>query len=218
MTRPAAASPPGPRSPPRALENYYRLHARIYDATRWSFLFGRTEIIVRAAAVLLPPAPVRILEVGCGTGRNLLALARRYPRAHLTGVDLSAAMLAVAARKTAGYGPRVHLRCQAYDSPLEPGGHDLVVCSYALSMFNPGFDRALAALREDLAPGGRIALVDFHDTAHPWFARWMRLNHVRMAGQLRPLLHALFTPVTEELRPAYGGLWRYLLFIGQRSA
>jgi S-adenosylmethionine-diacylgycerolhomoserine-N-methlytransferase len=127
-------------------------------------------------------------------------------------------MLALAERKTAAYGPRVRLVCRAYDAPLDPASHDLVVCSYSLSMFNPGYDTAVTAVHRDLAPGGVIALVDFHDTRHPWFARWMRLNHVRLAGQLRPLLHAHFKPSTDEFRRAYGGLWRYLVFVGRREA
>ena len=32
-------------SRPHPLERYYRLHSWIYDATRWSFLFGRNELM-----------------------------------------------------------------------------------------------------------------------------------------------------------------------------
>jgi S-adenosylmethionine-diacylgycerolhomoserine-N-methlytransferase len=208
-------SPATPNRDP-GIEGYYRLHAGIYDATRWSFLFGREAILEQAAAVL--PAPARILEVGCGTGRNLVALARRFPRATITGVDLSGAMLAIARRKTAAYGSRVTLRQGAYAGPVdEERGHQLVLCSYALSMFNPGFEAALAAARRDLAPGGCIALVDFHHTRHRWFARWMGVNHVRMDGQLRPLLRENFSPVIEHVCPAYGGVWEYLRFVGRKT-
>jgi len=99
----------------RPIEGYHRLHAGIYDATRWSFSFGREAVLERVAEVA--PAPKRILEVGCGTGRNLVSLARRFPRAQITGVDLSDSMLAVARRKTAAYGARVSLRQRAYDAP-----------------------------------------------------------------------------------------------------
>ena len=213
-------SPPKPPlTPPRrtpGIENYYKLHARIYDATRWSFLFGRNAIIDRVAAAR--PRPSRILEIGCGTGRNLVALARRFPDAHVTGVDLSGAMLAIARRKTAVFGPQVNLLQRAYGPALdEQGGHDLVLCSYALTMFNPGFEQAIAAARYDLAPGGYFALVDFHATRFRWFARWMGVNHVRMAGQLRPLLQKHFVPVTNALHSAYGGVWQYLLFVGSRK-
>jgi S-adenosylmethionine-diacylgycerolhomoserine-N-methlytransferase len=207
---------PAPHVPSRApgIESYYRLHARIYDATRWSFLFGRATILDRVAAV--QPRPARILEIGCGTGRNLVALARRFPGAQLTGVDISDSMLAIARDKTAALGPRVNLLQRAYGPALDaPGGHDLVLCSYALSMFNPGFDQAIVAARRDLAPGGHFALVDFHATCCPWFSRWMGINHVRMDGQLRPQLAHRFVPIVNELHSAYGGVWQYLLFVGR---
>jgi S-adenosylmethionine-diacylgycerolhomoserine-N-methlytransferase len=198
------------------IEGYYRLHAGIYDATRWSFLFGRSTILRCAAAA--QPAPARILEVGCGTGRNLLALARIFPRAQITGVDLSASMLAIARRKTAAHGSRIRLLQRAYDAPVSAAqGHQLVLCSYALTMFNPGFEAAIAAAHRDLAPGGHLAVVDFDATRFRWFARWMGFNHVRMDGQLRPLLHEKFSTVTERICPAYGGVWDYLLFVGRKA-
>jgi S-adenosylmethionine-diacylgycerolhomoserine-N-methlytransferase len=214
MTPPEA--PPLPSKSDRGgIEGYYRWHARIYDATRWSFLFGREAVLHRVAAD--GPAPTRILEIGCGTGRNLLSLARRFPQAEITGVDLSAAMLAVAARKAAPYGPRVRLVQQAYNAPLgATAGFDLVLCSYALSMFNPGFEAAIAAAERDLVPGGRFALVDFHATQVRGFARWMGVNHVRMNGQLRPILRRTFPPAIDELRNAYGGVWEYLIYVGRR--
>ena len=197
----------------RGIESYYRLHASIYDTTRWSFLFGRNALLDRVSAA--QPRPVRILEVGCGTGRNLVALARRFPCAQLTGVDLSDSMLAIAQRKTAVFGPRVKLLQRAYGPALNtPGSYDLVLCSYALTMFNPGFELAIAAARRDLAPGGHFAFVDFHATRFRWFSRWMGVNHVRMDGQLRPLLEKNFFPMTNELHSAYGGVWQYLLFVG----
>jgi S-adenosylmethionine-diacylgycerolhomoserine-N-methlytransferase len=200
---------------PSAIEGYYRLHARIYDATRWSFLFGRTAILDDIAAAT--PAPARILEVGCGTGRNLVNLAVRFPAATITGVDLSETMLAVARRKTARFRGRVHLVHRAYDAPLsDSADFDLVLFSYALSMFNPGFGMAIAAAHADLAEGGYIAAVDFHDTPVPAFAHWMAVNHVRMDGQLRDPLRARFTPVADRLHGAYGGVWRYLMFAGRK--
>ena len=202
-----------PASAHAALERYYRLHARLYDATRWSFLFGRARVLEEIASVTTPR---RILEVGCGTGRNLVGLARRFPAAAITGVDLSAPMLARARRKLAPLGARVKLQHGAYGAkPLDGPPPDLVLFSYALSMFNPGFDSAIAAAARDLAPGGHIAVVDFHDTRFPAFARWMAVNHVRMEAQLRPPLSTHFIPCAEQVCAAYGGVWRYFLFVGR---
>jgi S-adenosylmethionine-diacylgycerolhomoserine-N-methlytransferase len=203
-------------APPTAIERYYQLHSRIYDATRWSFLFGRTAILDDIAAAT---TPTRILEVGCGTGKNLVNLAARFPQASITGVDLSETMLELARGKVAQFGDRVRLIHQAYAAPItDPPAFDLVLFSYALTMFNPGYDTAIAAAHRDLIPGGCIAVVDFHNTPLPAFARWMGVNHVRMDGQLQPPLRAQFTPVSDRVHGAYGGVLRYLMFVGRKSA
>jgi S-adenosylmethionine-diacylgycerolhomoserine-N-methlytransferase len=197
------------------LERYYRLHSQFYDATRWSFLFGRTAILRAVAEVA---RPTNILEVGCGTGKNLVNLCRLFPGAEITGIDLSATMLAVAARKTAPLGPRIRLIHGAYGPTLDAGRPcDLILFSYALSMFNPGFVEAITTAQRALAPGGHIAVVDFHDTQLPLFERWMGVNHVRMNGQLQPLLTAHFEARTNRLQSAYVGVWRYLLFVGRKT-
>lgn len=196
----------------RALERYYRFHARIYDATRWSFLFGRADLVERVATWR---SPANILEIGCGTGRNLARLARRFPRAHLTGLDLSADMLARARRCLEPHGDRLTLLRQAYAHPLsgEPR-FDVIVLSYCLSMINPGWEQVIASVHQDLRPNGLIAVVDFHDSAWPAFRRWMGVNHVRMEGRLLPELQARFQPLDRAISRAYGGLWRYFRFIG----
>ena len=142
---------------PLAVEGYYRWQSVIYDATRWSFLFGRSAVLDRVASLV---EPKRILEVGCGTGRNLAELARRFPKAQLTGLDVSADMLALTEKKMVAEGERVKLVRRRYDAPVCEGGFDLVLCSYALSMFNPGWEESLECAMRDLEPGGVFALVD----------------------------------------------------------
>lgn len=196
----------------RALERYYRFHARIYDATRWSFLFGRADLVKRVAVL---HTPTNILEIGCGTGRNLVRLARRFPHARLTGLDLSADMLARARRCLALHGDRLALLHQPYIQPLNRERRfDLILFSYCLSMINPGWEQVIASARQDLAANGLIAVVDFHDTAWPLFQRWMGANHVRMEGQLLPELQTRFQFRDSQVRRAYGGAWRYFHFIG----
>ncbi len=197
------------------LSRYYRWHARLYDATRWSFLFGRTALLQSIAR--LSPPPGRILEIGCGTGANLLHLAHQFPDAAITGLDLSSDMLARARRKLAAYPGRITLIQWRYDQPLNPRPtFDLVVFSYCLSMINPGWEQAMEAALRDLRPGGRLAVVDFHDTRFAGFRRWMGVNHVRIDGHLPPRLNVLCPPVEQTVRNAYGGGWRYFRFIGQK--
>jgi S-adenosylmethionine-diacylgycerolhomoserine-N-methlytransferase len=203
----AAATNPSDES---AVERYYRFHAGVYDLTRWAFLFGRSELLRRTA----PDGAARVLEVGCGTGRNLSELATRAPRAEVTGVDLSAAMLERSAQRVKHLGDRVQLLHRDYSQPLGTP-FQLVVFSYSLSMFNPGFEAAIDAAWHDLPPGGRIAVVDFHDCPPP-VERWFRFNHVRVNGQLRPLLRERFDAEYDQTRVAFGGAWRYLMFVGKK--
>ncbi len=192
-----------------SLQRYYALHARVYDATRWTFLFGRERILHRIAAIYKPQ---RILEVGCGTGRNLQSLRKIFPQAEITGIDLSADMLEIARRKTHG----VELIQQAYAAPVA-GNFDLVLFSYALSMFNPGWEQALRAAKADLTPGGLLAIVDFSHSRFGLFRRWMGVNHVRMEGHLWQEAGVSLKPLVDERHSAYAGIWHYGLFIGRSS-
>jgi S-adenosylmethionine-diacylgycerolhomoserine-N-methlytransferase len=162
--------------------------------------------------------PMRMLEVGCGTGKNLVALRRAFPQASLTGLDLSRDMLSLARRNLGVDAARVHLVQRTYDYPLQPNQpFDLVLFSYALSMFNPGWEQAIECAHADLQPGGLIAVVDFHDTPLLLFRYWMQQNHVRMTGHLLPKLATTFRRRSVETHPAYGGCWTYLLFLGERK-
>lgn len=198
---------------PLAVEGYYRWQSVIYDATRWSFLFGRSAVLDRVASLAQPK---RILEVGCGTGRNLAELARRFPKAQLTGLDVSADMLALTEKKMAAEGERVKLVRRRYDSPVCEGRFDLVLCSYALSMFNPGWEEALDCAMRDLEPGGVFALVDFHDSRWGWFRRWMGVNHVRMEGHLLPGMEGRLETLVKEKHRAYGGVWEWVIYVGKK--
>ena len=160
-------------------------------------------------------APTRILEIGCGTGRNLARLARQFPQAHLTGLDLSADMLTQARRGLKSHGDRITLLHQAYSRPLdESPSFDLIVLSYCLSMINPGWESVIASARQDVRPNGLIAVVDFHNSDWSAFKRWMGVNHVRMEGELLPELSQQFRPLESAVKRAYGGVWRYFHFIG----
>ncbi len=198
-----------------SLNDYYRWHAGIYDWTRWLFLFGRSKLI-RLAGERVHPR--RVLEIGCGTGKNLVQLARVFPTAEIVGVDLSGEMLEKSRRKTARYGSRVSLLQCAYHEPLSNSDpFDLIVFSYCLSMINPGYDDVLRLCQQDLNVSGWLAIVDFHDTPFRWFGRWMGLNHVRFDGQILDALRQSGMRLEHcDLRPAYGGLWRRLTCLASR--
>lgn len=198
------------------LARYYQWHAPLYDLTRWAFLFGRSRMI---KSVARHASPKRILEIGCGTGTNLANLAVAFPNAEILGVDLSESMLSKAQGKVKKHGPRVAVMHHEYRGPI-PGQDpfDLILVSYCLSMINPGLEHVLELCREDLQPLGHVAVVDFHMSKAGWFRNWMRLNHVRLDGQvLRALELCALTEVRCEVREAYGGLWNYICYLGRKE-
>lgn len=149
----------------RLMDAIYVRQRYVYDATRKYYLLGRDGLI----AGLVPPPGGSVLEIACGTGRNLVAIARRYPEARCYGLDISSAMLATARRSVsrAGYTDRIVLAeadATRFDAAALFGQalFDRVVISYALSMIPP-WRAALDHAAGLLAPGGSLHLVDFGD-------------------------------------------------------
>jgi S-adenosylmethionine-diacylgycerolhomoserine-N-methlytransferase len=200
-----------------AMQRYYQLQSKIYDATRWSFLFGRKQII--RDIPLDRQGAWNILEVGCGTGYNLERLARQFPQARLTGMDVSSDMVELSRKKMQPFGKRAEVLAQPYlkgdESRLQ--SLDLVLFSYSLTMINPQWSELILQAKEDLKPGGLIAVTDFYDSRRPWFKKHMGANHVRMDSHLHPLLRHEFKPIQDEIKSAYFGVWEYFIFIGQKS-
>jgi S-adenosylmethionine-diacylgycerolhomoserine-N-methlytransferase len=171
---------------PELMDRVYRHQRHIYDATRKYFLLGRDHLIAR----LDPPAGGHVLELGCGTGRNLIAAARRYPQACFYGVDISSEMLVTARRNVAAAD--LHDRIvlgQGDATRLSPAAAfglqrlERVFFSYSLSMIPP-WQQALAHGAALVEPGGRLSLVDFgqQDGLPGWFRTllfaWLSQFHV----------------------------------------
>jgi S-adenosylmethionine-diacylgycerolhomoserine-N-methlytransferase len=147
----------------RLMEATYGFHRHIYDFTRRFYLLGRDRLIRRLA----PPAGGTVLEVGCGTARNLIVAAKRWPEARFYGFDISEAMLETARKSVAKHGlsDRITL-AQGDAGSFDVGalfgldGVDRVFMSYTLSMIPP-WQAAIAQGAAALAPGGSLHIVDF---------------------------------------------------------
>jgi S-adenosylmethionine-diacylgycerolhomoserine-N-methlytransferase len=181
------------------MDRTYRRQRHIYDLSRKFYLLGRDEAIAR----LRPAAGDKVLEIGCGTGRNLVKLARAYPEARLFGADVSREMLATAAASTAraGLAPRIAL-AQADATAFDPLGlfdcasFERVMISYTLSMISP-WREALAQALDLVAPSGSLEIVDFGDCAglpYPFkvgLRRWLAAFDVSPRDDLARALEEL---------------------------
>ncbi|TGP83804.1 class I SAM-dependent methyltransferase, partial [bacterium M00.F.Ca.ET.222.01.1.1] len=81
-----------PASHAELMDGVYRWQRHIYDLTRKYYLLGRDRLI---SGLDVPPGGT-VLELGCGTGRNIILAACRYPEARFFGLDISAEMLETA--------------------------------------------------------------------------------------------------------------------------
>lgn len=145
------------------MDAIYRVQRHIYDASRKYYLLGRDGLLDG----LDPPPGGTVLEIGCGTGRNLILAAQRYPSARFFGMDVSHAMLETAAASVARWGLEHCITlAQADASRLDTKqlfnieGFDRVFVSYALSMIPP-WREALVCAVAAVRPGGSLHIVDF---------------------------------------------------------
>jgi ubiquinone/menaquinone biosynthesis C-methylase UbiE len=139
---------------------------------------------VRAAAVerLRLREGDRVLEVGCGTGRNFGRLRRAIgAEGRLVGFDYSGEMLAAAARlcRRRGWRNVTLVQGDAAELDVGEGGFDGVLAVLAMSAI-PDHRRALERCREVLRPGGVLSVCD----ARPFAGRPAFLN---------PLVRAVYT-------------------------
>lgn len=185
-----------------AMDRIYRRQRAIYDLTRKYYLLGRDATI----AALDPPDGGTVLEIGCGTGRNLILAARRFPRARFYGVDISQAMLETAASSVAraNFTDRIRLAqgdATAFDPRAAFGvaTFDRVFCSYTLSMIPP-WREALVHAAGLVAPGGALHVVDFGpmDGLPGWFGGAMRAWLAKFSVCPRADLRDVFLAVAEQ--------------------
>lgn len=173
------------------MDRMYAPQLRLYDATRRWYLLGRDEML----RSIQPQPGETVLEIGCGTGRNLLWLAARHPSVRLLGADISPAMLSAAAAAAAarGFSHRLTLAAVAAESlelrhTFGLNTVDHVIFSYSLSMM-PDWQAALGRGFDALQPGGNLHAVDFWDLADwPAAARvamrkWLSLFDVHCSNR-----------------------------------
>jgi S-adenosylmethionine-diacylgycerolhomoserine-N-methlytransferase len=187
-----------------AMDRMYRFTRHIYDITRAYYLLGRDRML---SQVQTGPGTATV-EVGCGTARNLIKLARRPQPGLLCGLDASQEMLDTAAASIARakvpaagnepirlkQGLAEDLDAAAMFGRTEP--FDTVFFSYCLSMV-PTWPAAIEAALANLKPGGKLLIVDFWDQADlprlfaAGLKKWLALFHVHYRPEVHDALVTL---------------------------
>ncbi|MBY0531470.1 MAG: class I SAM-dependent methyltransferase [Xanthobacteraceae bacterium] len=218
-----------PAGTAESMDRMYRHQRRIYDLTRKFYLLGRDGMI----RGLKPGPDSHVLEIGCGTARNLILAAKRFPDADYFGVDISEAMLTTA---------RANIAREKLDDAIEVAHADATVfepkqlfgvarferifISYSLSMI-PVWRTVLQRALAMLAPNGELHIVDFGDQRRlpGWFARaltrWLRIFHVTPRDDLEIQLRTLADYHGAELhfaRPFRGYAQYAVLRLGHTAA
>ena len=202
------------------MDGVYRYQRHIYDLTRKYFLFGRDRLI--------RDMPIQtgenVLEMGCGTARNLLKLVKKHPNTEFYGLDASAEMLVTANEqiKKAGVDQQVQLiQCLAEDLNYKTSfgleqPFDRVFFSYALTMIPP-WQEAIDVALENVRSGGTLHIVDFSDQRDLPAAfrfilkRWLALFHVYHKPELLPYLETLQAEGKGTLKiESLGGYYAFL--------
>lgn len=174
------------------MDRVYRHQRHFYDLTRKYYLLGRDRLVRDLQA---QPGET-VVEIGCGTARNLIRIAERYPGVKLYGLDASAQMLrtadeSIARAKLSG---RIALK-HGLAEDVTPeffgldGPFDHAIFSYSLSMI-PDWRAALRAAASSVRPEGRVHVVDFGDQKTLWpvarrgLRAWLSLFHVTPRDEL----------------------------------
>ncbi|WP_225007447.1 class I SAM-dependent methyltransferase [Novosphingobium percolationis] len=176
------------------MDAVYRRQKHIYDATRKYYLFGRDTLI----SALDAPVGTSVLEVGCGTGRNLALIGKRWPGAALHGLDISQEMLLIASGRLGTKAALALGDATNFDPKALFGrdNFDRIVISYAVSMI-PVWREAVVHAASLLAPGGSLHIVDFGDLSglpaplRVGLRGWLASFHVTPRTDLGAALAAL---------------------------
>lgn len=190
------------------MDEQYRYQRYVYDWSRKYYLLGRDELL---REIHLKPEE-NLLEIGCGTARNLLKLAYYYPEQNFYGLDASQLMLdsAKAKMKATLYENKITLH-QGLAEQINLAsfnlqqGFDHILFSYVLSML-PNWQAILEHAIHLLKPGGCIHIVDFSDqaTMPVWFkqilTRWLAWFNVYPDATLPHYLAVLAQQHADKLQ------------------
>lgn len=152
-----------------------------HEFTRWSESYDRSILqwllfapshraIIRRIKAQFGDRPVRLLDIGCGTGVFAAKIRKELPNAQVWGIDLVRGMLAKGAERWKAHADGVMaIQADSERLPFGEGSFDVVTCANSFHHY-PHQDRAVEEMRRVLKPGGRLMLVDgYRDRPWGWF-------------------------------------------------
>src|SRR6185437_2637865 len=163
------------------MDREYELQTHRAEDRHWWYR-GRRQVLERVIAGLRLPARARILDAGCGSGRNMVELARH---GNVTGVELSPASVSLARERNAGDV----IAGSVLEMPVESDSFDVAVCLDVLEHLADDVG-ALRELRRVVVPGGSLLVTvpayqwlwSGHDEINHHFRRYTR-NSLMRAGE-----------------------------------
>jgi SAM-dependent methyltransferase len=140
------------------------------------------------------PSALRVLDVGCGTGKQLAADRAHFPRLTLVGVDLSSRMLAIAKARA----PDVTwVRGDGQSLPFASASFDYVTSQFSYPHV-PDKRRLVQEIFRVMRPGGRFVLLNIDPWAMPGWAIYRYFAGTRALDERDFLPPASLTSLLEE--------------------
>ncbi len=164
------------------MDRDYELQTHRAEDRHWWYR-GRRLVLERVIDDLRLPARARILDAGCGSGRNMIELARHGT---VTGVELSPTSVALAR----GRGVGEVIEGSLLETPFESGSFDFAASLDVIEHLQDDL-AALLELRRVIAPGGALLVTvpayqwlwSGHDVINHHHRRYTRRSLARVAEQ-----------------------------------
>lgn len=151
------------------------------EFTRWSESYDQSILqwllfdpshraLIGRIRQLAVKTPLKMLDVGCGTGKFAAKVRAALPNVDVCGMDLVSEMLRKGAPRWRIHQAHVFpVRGDSERLPFGSGTFDIVTCANSFHHY-PHQDRAVAEMRRVLRPGGRLMIIDgYRDAPWGWF-------------------------------------------------